>query len=96
MNPKRTGGNGSGKFVVVNEDMGGWIRFRATGQDIPRDLPVYLEQSVAEWFRKRPEHRMRCVVPIQREGDTVELHVWYETHVFPLKQGPRPEVEKPT
>ena len=34
---------------------------------------------------------LRCVVPIQREGDTVELHAWYDAHLFPAVQGPRPE-----
>jgi hypothetical protein len=26
---------------------------------------------------------MRCIVPIQKNGDTVELHAWFDAHVFP-------------
>jgi hypothetical protein len=34
---------------------------------------------------------MRCVVPVQRDGNTVELHAWYEAHLFPAAQRPQPE-----
>jgi hypothetical protein len=29
-------------------------------------------------FRANPHLRIRCVVPINRDGDTVELHAWYD------------------
>jgi hypothetical protein len=34
---------------------------------------------------------MKCVAPVQRDGNIVELHAWYEAHLFPAAQGPRPE-----
>jgi hypothetical protein len=34
---------------------------------------------------------MRCVVPIQKDGTTVELHAWFECHLFPpTPMGPAP------
>jgi hypothetical protein len=90
MKPKPSGGNGSGKFSIDQHDMGGWVRICACGANLPDDLPVYLSQSLTDWFRKRPHFYLRCVAPIQRDGDTVELHAWYGTHLFPVLQGPKP------
>jgi hypothetical protein len=33
---------------------------------------------------------MRQVVPIQRDGNTVELHAWFEQTVFPDLSGQQP------
>jgi hypothetical protein len=41
--------------------------------------------SLSEWFRQRPNLRMRCIVPVSKNGDTIELHAWYEMHVFSSK-----------
>jgi hypothetical protein len=52
---------------------------------------VFLSHTLAEWFRPRPQLRLTCVVPINRDGTTVELHAWYECHVFPpTAEAPRP------
>jgi hypothetical protein len=61
--------------------------------DLPDDLPVYPSQALSAWFRQRPQVRMRYVVPVQRDGNTVELHAWYEAHLFPPVQGPQPAPE---
>ena len=29
--------------------------------------------ALADWFRQHPHLRMRCVVPIQSDGNTIEL-----------------------
>jgi hypothetical protein len=91
MKPK-SHGNGSGKFYIHQDDMGGWVRiFPDKLADVPDDLAVYLSQSLTEWFRQRPHLHLRCLVPVQRDGDTVELHAWYDAHLFPALQGPTPE-----
>ncbi|MGC8643354.1 MAG: hypothetical protein ACP5XB_26145 [Isosphaeraceae bacterium] len=90
MNPKPRG-NGSGKVNVFSTDMGGWVRVVLGTPDVAEDAGLYLSQTLADWFRQRPHLRLRCVVPIVRDGTTVELHAWYETHVFPMIQGPQPE-----
>jgi hypothetical protein len=78
-------GNGSGKVEIGQADMGGWVRvFAGKAEDAGRaDLGVYLSQSLSEWFRQRPQLRLKCVVPISRDGTTVELHAWYEVHLLP-------------
>jgi hypothetical protein len=83
-------GNGSGRFEIDTADMGGWVRVYPKSGSLPHDFPVYLSQTLAEWFRQRPHLRMRCVVPIQRDSKTVELHAWYEQTTFPALQGPAP------
>jgi hypothetical protein len=40
---------------------------------------------------------MRCVVPVHKGGDTVELHAWYVLHVFPdigTQEGPAQQREE--
>jgi hypothetical protein len=81
---KHTPGNGSGKFNVHTEDMGGWLRvFTDPLASVPADLPFYLSHTLTEWFRQHPQARLRTVTAISRDGDTVELHAWYELHILP-------------
>jgi hypothetical protein len=37
---------------------------------------------------------MRCVVPIHRDGNTVELHAWYDAHVSPPRSRGRNPLDK--
>jgi hypothetical protein len=83
-------GNGSSRLEIVEQDLGGWVRLSAKG-NIMDALPVFLSQTLTKWFRQRPHLRLTCVVPITRDGATVELHAWYECHVFPpAPEGPKP------
>ena len=50
---------------------------------VPDNAAVYLSHSLTQWFRQRPQLRMRFAVPIDREGNTVELHAWYDAVQFP-------------
>jgi len=87
-------GNGSGRFEVAQADMGGWVRiYPGKVEDTARaDLGVFLSQTLTEWFRQRPQLHLKCVVPIIRDGATVELHAWYEVHLLPATPlGPQPE-----
>jgi hypothetical protein len=85
-------GNGSSKVIVHQTDMGGWVRIYtdrpSEGAD---DLPVFLSHALTGWFRERPQLRMRCAVPIQRNGQTVELHAWFDLGVFPDVSGQQPK-----
>lgn len=58
-------GNGSGRFNVHSVDMGGWVRIHTDKlAHVPDDLGMFLFSALADWFRARPQLRMRCVVPI--------------------------------
>jgi hypothetical protein len=85
----KTGSNGSSNFDISCSDMGGWVRaFAAKTGNLPTDFPVYLSVALAEWFREHPRFQLQCVVPIQRDGNTVELHAWYVVHVFQPSKPP--------
>ncbi len=88
---KQTPGNGSGKFDVHQQGMGGWVRvFTDELASVPDDLAVYLAHALTEWYRQRPQLRMRNVVPVSRDGTTVELHAWYDLQVFADLSGQSP------
>ncbi len=72
--------------------MGGWVRV-APGKaaSYPEDLPVFLSHALTEWFRERPQFRLRCVLPVCHNGETVELHAWYDLQVFPDLSGQAPK-----
>jgi hypothetical protein len=89
---KRQSGNGSGRFNIHQEDMGGWVRvYPDRTASLPEGFPIYLSHALTQWFRDRPQLRMRQVVPIQRNGDTVELHAWFDLGVFPDLSGQHPQ-----
>jgi hypothetical protein len=81
---KQHSGNGSGKFNIHSVDMGGWVRIHPDKTaHLPSDFAVFLSSALSDWFRHRPQLRMRNVVPISRDGNTVELRAWFDCHVFP-------------
>ena len=47
------------------------------------EVAVYLSHGLTAWMRQRPHLRVRFVVPISRDGDTMELHAWYDQVLFP-------------
>jgi hypothetical protein len=80
----KIGGNGSSKYKINSDDQGGWVRvFLERHPSPPDDLPLYLAHGLADWLRNHAQVHLTCVVPIQKDGDTVELHAWYEQHLFP-------------
>lgn len=95
MKPRQPAGNGSSKVPVHQNDVGGWVRvFTDKPGPLPEDFHLYLSATLAEWFRQRPQLLLQTVVPISRDGNTVELHGWYHVHVLPARQGPTPTEHK--
>jgi hypothetical protein len=80
---RRPSGNGETKFSIGQADMGGWVRVFLESGHPPDDLPIFLSQSLTEWFRMRSHLHLKCIIPICRDGNTVELNAWYEAHLFP-------------
>jgi hypothetical protein len=68
---------------VHQRDMGGWLRVFVDADSLSAaQLPIYLSYGVTQWFRARPHYRLHCVTAITKNGDTIELHAWYDQHVF--------------
>ena len=84
-------GNGSGKVNVHARDEGGWLRvFTDPLSSVPDELPIWLSHAATAWFRQRPHLHIVAVMPVVRDGETVELHAWYTQHAFPDLSGQRP------
>lgn len=85
-------GNGSGQISIHQQDMGGWVRiFTDKPATVMDDLAGYLSHALTEWFRQRPQFRLRSVVGVVKDGSTCELHAWYDMHLFPDLSANRPQ-----
>jgi hypothetical protein len=92
MKQPKPNGNGASKIEIHVEDLGGWVRVHPSRyHNLPEQLALFLSDSLTKWFRERPHCRLRTVVPVSRDGTTVELHAWFDIHVFP---GPKPPTKK--
>lgn len=88
---QRQHGNGSGKYEIVQQDMGGWVcLYPSRANDLPEVHPRNLSHCLTEWFRQRPQLRLRFAVPVCKDGNTVELHAWYDMVAFPDLTQPAP------
>ena len=71
------------RFEIVQQDMGGWVRVFLGRGEPTGELAKFLSHGLTDWMRMRAHLRVRFVVPINRDGDTVELHAWYDQVLFP-------------
>jgi hypothetical protein len=71
------------RFEIVVEDMGGWVRVFLGRGEPTGELAKYLSHSLTGWMRDQPHLRVRFIVPVVRDRDTVELHAWYDGEPLP-------------
>ena len=70
-------------FVIQTNDHGGWLRvFLAKGEPAG-EVAMFLSRTLNGWMIDNPKCRVRIIVPISSNGDTSELHAWYD--VVPVK-----------
>lgn len=82
MHNRLFGGNGSSKgFTQVIEMAPGWLLFVASPTDPPPidELPAALSQGLVQWLRAQPSIRVRSTLPMVQNGNTVGIHVWFDT-----------------
>jgi len=75
--------NSKGRFEVNQMDMGGWVRVYLARGEPTGELARFLSHSLTQWMRQFPDLRVRMIVPITSNGDTTELHAWYDRVLFP-------------
>jgi hypothetical protein len=63
--------------INIEDDMGYLRVFMGRGEPAG-ELPPFLSATLAQWMQNNPEQRVVAVAPICRDGDTVELHAWFE------------------
>ena len=66
------------RFTISITDMGGWVRVYLERGEPVGEVALFLSRTLAGWIRDRPHLRLRFVVPISSNGDTSELHAWYD------------------
>ena len=76
-----TGGNGSGKTVVVREPIApGWVIYKAGDPPPPLDqLPLALINNLQKDLDGNANVRFLALVPIVSDGNTVALCMQYKT-----------------
>ncbi len=82
MHNRLFGGNGSSMGFTNMIEMGpGWVLFVASQSDPPpaEKLPFALSQGLEQWLRSQPAIRVRSTLPITQAGDTIGIHVWYDS-----------------
>lgn len=65
-------------FEIVIEDHMGFVRVLMGHGEPTGELVQFLSATLAQWIVQHPEVRVLAVIPINRDGDTVELHAWFE------------------
>ena len=80
MNPKRFGGNGSGKgFAHRTPLRPGWVLYHAGDPPPPEnELPLILNTMLQQDLLEHPTIKVTAVLPITRDGNTSAIHFWYE------------------
>ena len=89
------GGNGSGKIDIAHLDHGGWVVFRPITKEARNsaELPVALGWVMEHWFLQRPHIKPSSTTAILENGNTVEIHAFYEQVSWPPQEA---QPEPPT
>lgn len=66
------------RYEITVKDFGGWVRVYLEWGEPASELAPMLSRTLTTWMQLHPEMRVRIIVPINRDGDTAELHAWYD------------------
>lgn len=69
---------GNPRFQITVEELDGWARVKLAQGEPTGEVARYLSDSLNAWMKKNPKLKVKHIVPITSNGDTSELHVWYE------------------
>jgi len=57
----------------------GWVVFMASDPPPAADqLPRYLSKAVSAWQKQTPSLKVRAMLPIFANADTIAIHVWFD------------------
>ncbi len=68
------------EITIDRLEMGtGWVCFQG-GENPPpaNQLPYFLNDALSNWLSRNPEFKVRTVLPVVVEGNTVAINVWFE------------------
>jgi hypothetical protein len=41
-------------------------------------VPVFLSRTLEAWVRDNPQKKIRCALPIIKDGQTIAIHLWFD------------------
>ena len=68
------------QITIDRIEMGtGWACFQP-GEKPPsaEKLAGYLNHNFYTWLQRNPEFKVRAILPIVENGNTVAIHVWFD------------------
>ncbi len=68
------------QITIDRVEMGtGWVCFEGgENPPAPDQLPLYLNDALENWLRNNSEFRVRTMLPIVINGNTVSINVWFD------------------
>ena len=68
------------QITIDRVEMGtGWVSFQGgENPPSPDQLPLFLNDALSNWLSRNPEFRVRTILPIVVEGNTVAINVWFD------------------
>lgn len=75
-----TDGNGIPKSSIDVKPLGpGYLLIEPDAPPPPdSDVSLELNRALIDWQRKHPQHTVRATLPIEANGATTAIHVWYD------------------
>jgi hypothetical protein len=46
---------------------------------LPTQTPIHISQTLEKWQNENPDARTRAVCPIVDGGQTLAVHIWFDT-----------------
>lgn len=72
-------GNGHGKGVIRYVETPGHVHILPDSLvNLPADIAVIVHNAMMDWLQRHPDVRVRAVLPITQDGQTVMIHLWYD------------------
>jgi hypothetical protein len=68
------------EFTIDRIDMGtGWVCFQGgDNPPPPTELALILNDACSVWLDRNPEFKVRAILPLVVEGNTVVINVWFD------------------
>ena len=66
------------RFSIGAAEHDGWVRIFLARGEPTGESAKFLSESLNQWMKNNPQLRVRMIVPITSNGDTAELHAWYD------------------
>jgi len=69
-------------YVIVRRTLAPGRVYLILGEPLPppEQVPEVLNLGLMRWLKENRQIRVRATLPMVENGNTVAIHVWYDTH----------------